>query len=154
MGQVLEEDQKFLDYIAHFGVKGMRWGVTRADNKAKNKAYKAEQKKARAKEVEEITRIREGAAKIHAQRVDKARERVNSGKTKAAYKQAKADYQKNKAELGSREAKQILRRAREFKMNEIATARQIRDGKEASRAILLNTGITLLVGTGIALANK
>ena len=127
---MVDKDMKMsdpvLDFLEHFGVKGMQWGVRNRDggptNRELNKQSRAKDKEARIKEI------------------DAARKKMNSGKSDYELKKAEYDYAANKAKYGSREARKILYEAREKYAEEYATATQVRDGKEAAIAALLVGG--------------
>src|SRR5215510_8148187 len=88
-------------YFEHVGVKGMRWGVRRAQrkeaaqrNRELNRKYKAQ--------------FREK----HLATVEKARAEIKSGASKERLAKAKAQYQKDKINKGSFEARRILNKTK------------------------------------------
>ena len=121
-------------YLEHYGVKGMRWGVRNdrrpggTSNRQKNKASRAKDKAERKREIAK-----------NQKKIDIARGRVASGKTKATYKKVKSEHKANKRELGSREARKILNKAKEKRYNEIEKSKEVRDGKELVRVLLIGT---------------
>lgn len=131
---VITNKEDIDDFFAHFGVKGMKWGVSRSDaslaranNRALNAASKARDKKA------------------HSTGVQKARNRTENGKAKERYDKAKAEYVQNKTKMGSREAKKILNKAKSKIYADIDKASEYKDGKEAAQAVALTVGTTLAV---------
>ena len=119
---IFPEDEEFL---AHYGKKGMKWGVRKAAvqrNRALNKASKAKDKADWQKKVE------------------KARANVASDKVKYDYKKAKTKYKSDKVAVGSREAKKTLAKAREKKVDTIRTARSYKNGKEVAVGVALAVG--------------
>lgn len=113
--------------LSHYGKKGMKWGVRRAQNKALNKA-------SRARDREE-----------HATSVQTARDRVKSGAAKADFKAAKADAKSRKMEIGSREVRKAIAKAREKRYEEVQKSQQYKNGKEMAITMLAGAAtITLL----------
>lgn len=110
MAQVSTED-----FLAHYGVKGMKWGERRAHGKAMRGLDRE------SKEKDKVKRRRT---------IDKARERVQSGEGKQAVKDAKQQYKADKNVVGKREAKKVLNKAREKYAKDVETSKQLRDGKE------------------------
>jgi hypothetical protein len=116
--------------LAHFGVKGMKWGVRKENfqrNRALNKASRAKDKADRT------------AA------VDTARARVKSGEAKREYKAVKAQAKADRINIGSREARKIKREARDKFLDEIELSREARDGKELAERIILAYAVESLL---------
>lgn len=108
----LDQDVAFL---AHYGVKGQKWG-TRRDRRKLNRQ-----------------KNRESAAKEEADRrndIDKARAKVSSGQAKQDWKAAKSQYKTDKMNLGSREARKILMQKREKYDETFAKSQEVKTGKE------------------------
>lgn len=61
------DDENVADFLAHFGVKGMRWGVRRQENAGSTKPSRKERKQA---EKERVRSEREAAFNAH---IEKAR---------------------------------------------------------------------------------
>jgi len=128
IGELLESrgatDTEINVYLEHFGVKGMHWGVRRAEKQAARSRNRELNRTSRTKDKEEW-----------AKSVQKARDRLESGKSNEVVFKAKQEYAKNKQELGSREARKILNKARDKKMQDINMAQQAKNGKEAAAMI-------------------
>ena len=132
-----KEDVEFLE---HFGVKGMKWGVV----KERYQTHQTEKKKRIAKELKlnDISRAKEKAsekvnpATTHAQRVDLARHKVNSGAVRRDLKDAKKQYKIDKEKIGNREAKRLLNQKRTEAYSIISKSQEVRDGYEFSARIL------------------
>ena len=149
-------DQEVDEFLAHYGVKGMKWGVRKDNfqrNRALNKESRAKDKAKRAAEFEKTrkalrpsgekskinTSTKEGRKAAQKERqadIDRARARINTGAARADAKEAKAQYKKDKEEIGSRAARQILRAKRNELYKDAARANEIRDGYEATIEIL------------------
>lgn len=164
---IIQEDA----YLEHYGKKGMHWGVrrdpktgvrpvaARLDRSAVGRASKANaDRHDRAVSNRELNR--QSRAKDRAKMdkaIDKARSRTE-GTTRAArlglsdsgskshqeYKQARAQYKIDKQKMGSREARKILEKAREKRMEDVATSQAAKSGKETTVAILGGVGLIAL----------
>lgn len=112
------------DFLAHHGVKGMKWGVrkSRAELRALDKASRATDKAKRAKEIQS------------------ARDRYNKS-ARSNYKAAKAEYKEARHVIGKREAKKILNKVKEKNVKDWETGSQYKNGKEVAGAVLLGVGI-------------
>lgn len=124
------------DALAHFGVKGMKWGVRRSQNAQLNKASRQADKKAR-----------EDA-------IDKARQRVSSGQSGKAIKKARQQYKIDKKTMGSREAKKILQKHKDKAYNDYYKANETKNGKEFAKNYAIAVGTTIAVSALIGLAKS
>lgn len=122
----LSED---LDFLAHFGVKGMKWGVRKEARVRNRQLNKASRKKDKSE---------------HADEVQAARDHVNSGQSKANLKQAKKDYKADKVRVGSREARKILAEKRDAEYEIIAKSQEAKNGKEVATRVLLEVGLSVI----------
>lgn len=104
--------------LSHYGKKGMKWGISRAQNKALNKASRARDRQEQATSVQA------------------ARDRIKSGASKADFKAAKADAKSRKMEIGSREVRKAIAKAREKKYEEVQKSLQYKNGKEMTLTLL------------------
>lgn len=133
VGTVLEHggysESEIDEYLAHHGVKGMKWGERKAARQRNRQLNKESRRKDWDKQEKSVQR---------------ARDRVASGKTQQDYKKAKAKYKSNKRELGSREAKKALAKARDKKYKEINKSQEAKNGKEALAGAALILGMTAL----------
>lgn len=127
-------DQQVDAFLAHYGAKGMKWGVRKSKSErgpSGRQLNKASRQKDKRK---------------YEASVDNARGRIASGATKRNFKKAKGEHAANKAKLGSREARKILNKAREKKYNDINTSQQARDGKEVAAILAVGAVGAVLMG--------
>lgn len=120
---IMPEDADFLE---HFGVKGMKWGV----RKERFKRNRALNKASRAKDKEENKKA-----------IDDARDYFRSGQAKAEKKEARAQYKANKDKLGSREARKILQANRDKRASMLEKSQELKDGKEVATYILTSVAL-------------
>lgn len=124
-------DDAIDEYLEHFGVKGMKWGVrreARQRNRALNKASRAKDNADWAKSVE------------------KARIQVRKGELDKKDFDAVEQYKKDKINLGSRKAKQILAEKRQENWDTYNMSQQAKNGKEAAIQIASAVGLVMLYG--------
>ena len=119
------------DFLAHYGVKGMKWGVSksRSEKKAKVAAYK-----------ETKSQHKKATKEVYRKNIDKARASLDD-KEAQAYA-AKREYKAVKKTEGRRsveafKAKQQWVKAADELTKTEETARQLRDGKEMAVALLV-----------------
>lgn len=105
------------DFLAHYGVPGMKWGKRRAVVKTLN----SKDAKTRGKEI------------------DKARSDLYSGRANAKFKAAKSQYKIDKKVKGKDKAKAALQKAREEKITTIIKSSQSKSGKETVERLLIGT---------------
>jgi hypothetical protein len=124
-----QEEKPSLDDIAHFGVRGMKWGVrknthgsSQPSNRQLNRASKAREKAARDAEI------------------DAARKRYNTSARKN-YVKAKAQFEIDKKNLGSREARKILNKVKDKNIRDFETASQAKSGRETTKSVLGTVGL-------------
>lgn len=130
-------DPEVEDFLAHFGVKGMKWGkrksssssdgesASRSELRSLNKASKAKDKAARDKEI------------------DEARSRYETG-ARDKYKAAKAQYQIDKATIGKREAAKAFNKVKDENLADYNAANQAKSGKETAMLVLSTVGAVVL----------
>lgn len=130
-------DEDMDEFLAHYGVPGMRWGKRRyasaVRNHQLNSASRAKDKQAQKDAVAKNNRA-----------IDRARDRISTGKTKAVYKQAKAQYKKDKIEIGTREARKSLQKAKDKRASELAKAAELKPGKEQVTAALAKFALEVI----------
>lgn len=102
------------DFLAHFGVKGMKWGVRHDPNRAANRQTARIAKASdRAAKVRQKEAARQAQAKAEVQRAKNhdatvLKARKNLPKSARDLRIAKADYRVNKQTMGRAAAKEIL----------------------------------------------
>lgn len=127
-------DEEVDDFLEHFGVKGMHWGVRKGPDNGVNTRQLNRESRARDKAARQVLRAK------HERRVELARKRVQSGKLKDDLKKAKAQYKKDKHIIGRREAKKALNKVRNKNFMEVQKSREAKNGKEAAAAVLIGVG--------------
>jgi hypothetical protein len=125
-------------YLEHFGVKGMRWGVSRA-NRGMNKASRARDRATIDKQIDKARARTEGTSRLARLGIgDKG------SKSHTEFKGAKAKYHQQKYDIGTREARKALSKARDKRVNDLEFANLAKSGRETTFAVLGLVGSTLL----------
>lgn len=104
------------DFLAHYGVPGMKWGVR------KRHQYSVATKEGKARR----------------DKIEAARGRINSGKNARILKEAKAQYKVDKLSEGKAQAKKTLNKAKLKNLKDIQLSNTAIDGKEFTTALLLD----------------
>jgi hypothetical protein len=131
------------DFLAHYGVKGMKWGVRKSTSgKSRRQLNKESRQKDRAKLDRDIDRAR---ARVNTNRKYALTDK--GSKSHSDYKKAKAQYKKDKAELGSREARKILNKAKEKRYKDVQLSNTAKSGRETTIAVLAAVGYIGLQAT-------
>ena len=145
---ILDDNEKpDLDELAHFGVKGMRWGHRKAQdsggsgggnaasppmsNRQKNKEFRKETNKKRDAEI------------------DAARERYNNN-ARSDYLKAKAQYKADKKTIGTAAARAKFNETKNKNLEDFNVAQQAKSGKETTVAVLSIVGSVALMALGAA----
>lgn len=113
------------DELAHFGIKGMQWGVRKAarqHNRTLNKQSRANDRKA------------------HTDSVEAARKRINSDQQNKEIAAARAQFKIDKKKIGSREAAKKFNEVQQRHLQDFETAQMFKNGKEATVHILTIAG--------------
>lgn len=129
MSLTIVHNEETEDFLEHFGVKGMHWGVRRssgepsagARNRQLNKASRAADKATQKTEV-------------HA-----ARARAFGGENKAKMAAAKEQYKADKVRIGSREAKKAFNKVAESNLADLNKANEYADGKDFLKDLAIST---------------
>ena len=122
------------NFLAHYGVKGMKWGVTRSTYKGMSKSERKAQK---------------------TKNIEGARKRIGSGENRTKYLKAKANVSVAKAQLKKAEAsrsseeiiskrkegleasKKVLRSVKDKNADDYRSAYSTKNGKELATSLLL-----------------
>lgn len=137
-------DEELDDFLAHYGVKGMRWGYRKpgTGKPSSRRATKAE-KKERVAAYKQAKADHKNAKKdAYRGKIDKARDSLESKGQKTD--EAKQKYKEAKKAAGRRsveafKAKQEWSKAFNDLERTRETANQIRDGKEVAEAMFMGT---------------
>lgn len=132
MSTVTQDTEAVDDFLAHYGVRGMKWGQRKAHAKNMRALDKAARKEDKAKRADEI----EGA-----------RNRTNSGQNQAAVKAAKAEYKANKNVVGKVAAKRALNEARDKRFEDYNKSKEYKNGKELATAIAIGLAGSVLLAS-------
>jgi len=129
----LQEDTKpsLDDALAHFGVKGMRWGVRKAAEPTGGGSSGPSRRELR-------TMDKQAKAKDRAARnaeIDAARERYATTARKN-YLDARAQYKVEKKTIGKYEARKKLDAVKQKNLDDYEAAQQIKSGKETALYVL------------------
>jgi hypothetical protein len=169
---IFPEDEEFL---SHYGVKGMKWGVMSAKTKRSsiqrinidthnksvpaldklgkriNKEYGGLGNKAGLKAYNKGTQ--QAYKKTLTKKVEKARADVKSGKVDKQKAKLQADYIKNKQAVGRKEAKRIFDRDSQKTVDTIMLSKTPITGKEISKQLAKAMAVNLgAAAAGVATA--
>jgi hypothetical protein len=117
------------DFLAHFGVKGMKWGKHTSSGSVGPSRAQERVNKAQAK-VEKVVAKQKAEAARDKTILDA---RKNLDKTGAQLKVAKAQYKVDKHTLGKTKAKEALNKVRDKHMDNVFNA-NLSTGKELTQA--------------------
>lgn len=122
------------DFLAHYGVKGMKWGVTKAKYKSMSKA----DRKAQKTKAIESARTRIGSGE---NRQKYLKGKANVSLAKAQLKKAKADRSPAeviaKRKAGLEASKAVLKKIKTQNVADNQTAGSAKNGKEFASILLL-----------------
>lgn len=127
------------DFLAHYGVKGMKWGKRKSGSEGPSrKELRTMDKAERAKDRAEA----EKRSQDNDKRIQDAREQVLP-KAKAV-KQARDQYKLEKRQIGKVAAKKPYLKAQDEFLNTLDVAKQ-KTRKEATQALLLQVGSQIVL---------
>jgi hypothetical protein len=140
MKTLVGQDKPDLDSLAHFGVKGMKWGHHQAQptSGGSGSGGPAPLTRKQNRELNKASRKQDNADRNAA--IDKARERFSSGQARQDYLNAKAQYKVDKKTIGTREARKKFNVVKEKNMTDGEIAQQAKSGKETATAVLAVVG--------------
>lgn len=146
IGEYLEHqgatDEEIDDFLEHFGVKGMQWGVRRAEKRAAKREAKQERKDAR-----------EAARQAHNASIQKSRDYFDSGKADTDLAKAREKYIRDSARIGKTEALKALRAAEDKYNREGDFAMAAKEGKHDLAIALGLVGLYSVVTVGLFAAS-
>lgn len=131
------------DFLAHYGVKGMKWGQRKPGTGAPSsrQAAKTEKKERVAAYKQAKTDHKKAVKAAYRKEIDTARSSIESkeqkvDQTRAAYKSAKKA--EGRRSVAAFKAKQEWGMASKDLEKTVETASQLRDGKEVVRSLILD----------------
>lgn len=137
-------DKPNLDELAHFGVKGMRWGHRKPQDTSGGGAGSAPPKSNRQLNKE----FRKDANAKRDAEIETARANYNQN-ARQRYLSAKAQYKQDKKTIGSAAARAKFNEVKQQNIDEHAVASQAKSGKETTIAVLgLIGGVALVALSG------
>lgn len=129
MTDIVGQEKPSLQDLAHFGVKGMRWGQRMAERRTQRRTLRALDKKNR--KADNVTRNAE---------IDAARSRYNKNARKD-YKAAKAQYKTERKVIGKYAARKKFEAVKQKNMSDYEIANQVKSGAETVGAIIGTVGV-------------
>ena len=129
MTVIVGQEKPSLQDLAHFGVKGMRWGQRMAERRTQRRTLRALDKKNR--KADNVTRNAE---------IDAARSRYNKNARKD-YKSAKAQYKTERKVIGKYAARKKFEAVKQKNMSDYEIANQVKSGAETVGAIIGTVGV-------------
>lgn len=119
------------EFLAHYGVPGMKWGQRRAHAANMRSLDKAEKRKDREKQAKDVTA---------------ARAKLKSGELKARTKEAKAQYKADREVIGKVAARKVLQKTYDKNIKVIEKANEYKNGKEVALSVAAAVAGVALVG--------
>lgn len=129
MTEIVGQEKPSLDDLAHFGVKGMKWGQRMAARRTQRRTLRALDKKNR--KADNVARNAE---------IDAARARYNKNARKD-FKAAKATFKTEKKTIGKYAARKNLEKVKQKNMTDFEIANQVKSGAETVGAIIGTVGL-------------
>ena len=133
------------DFIAHFGVKGMKWGVTKGDSGSSSSSSSSGGSVKTRKELRGLDKASRKNDKVARNAsIDAARDRVKntaSGELKAA----KAAYKAERMVIGKREARKALNKVRDDQLKDYKLANETKHGREFVTTLLIGAAASLVL---------
>lgn len=130
-----ERKPELTEELAHFGIKGMRWG------RHKTETPGAETNRQKLKRLDKESRARDSKARDA--EIDAARKRYNTS-ARSNYLKAKAQYKIDKNTIGKREARKKFDAVKMQNVADFELARQAKSGRETTVAVLNVVGKVLV----------
>ena len=129
MTEIVGQEKPSLQDLAHFGVKGMRWGERMAARRTQRRSLRALDKK--NKKEDNVARNAE---------IDAARTRYRTSARKN-YKSAKAQYKTDKTTIGKYAARKKFNAVKQKNMDDHEIASQVKSGAETVGHIIGTVGL-------------
>lgn len=132
--------------LAHFGVKGMRWGQRKAQDTSGSGGGNAASPPKSNRQMNKEFRSKENEKRNS--EIDAARQRYNTS-ARDNYLNAKAQYKADKKTMGTAAARAKFNEVKNKNMEDYNVAQQAKSGKETAVAVLgLVGGVALLALAG------
>lgn len=147
----VEENENVDDFLEHFGVKGMKWGVRKAASSDSGSSDGKSQRQ-RNRELNKASRIND---RINDRKeIESARRRHYGGENAKRIADAKAKYKEDKVTVGSREARKQLDQVRALAYADALKSKEYLNGKEFAKDLALTMLIPDRTGNGAAVVRE
>jgi hypothetical protein len=136
------------DFLAHYGVAGMKWGKHKAQTSGSDSSGPSRRD---LKTLDKESRKKDVAARDA--QIDKAREEYGANARKN-YLDAKAQYKVDKVTIGKREAKKAFEAVKNKNVEDYYVGQQAKSGKETVGLVMATVGLVALSAVMNAAANQ
>lgn len=136
----MAETESAEDFLAHFGVKGMKWGKHTSSSSSSGGDSSGGSTAPTKKDLKALDKASKAAdiAKRDAE-IDKARSDYNTSARKN-YLDAKAQYKIDKVTIGKREAAKAFNAVKDKNIRDAEVANMAKSGKETTALVLTAVG--------------
>ena len=129
MTLVLSDEDR--DFLQHYGVKGMKWGVRRSQAQLDRAAGRSSKKSARKESRRKNKEQRKEQQAERSRSISKARKDLREGVPQQRVRDAKKKYKQDKQRIGRKEARKILNKERDRLISDLELAQEPRNVLEA-----------------------